>query len=68
MSLPPAPPSLGSPGDGLFADYFCANAHCVRKSSGKWVSGLSCMSTDGSNGLYGYMDHAEPASTFGIIH
>jgi prepilin-type N-terminal cleavage/methylation domain-containing protein/prepilin-type processing-associated H-X9-DG protein len=55
-------------------DYFCANDQCIHTMGRKWVSGYSWNDWENIGGIqvflcvYGYMDHASPASKFGIAH
>lgn len=51
--------------------YFCANNLCIHTAGRKWVSGKSWWDPDTSGKnrcVYGYMDKASPASSFGITH
>jgi prepilin-type N-terminal cleavage/methylation domain-containing protein/prepilin-type processing-associated H-X9-DG protein len=57
------------PGTPGVSDFFCVNSLCIRKVGGKWVNGQALNSADAYNkGIYGYMDHAESASMYGILH
>ena len=56
------------PGTPGVTDFFCMNDQCIRKLRGKWVSGLAVNRPAAYTGIYAYMDHAEPASVYGITH
>lgn len=56
------------PGLPGVVDFFSMNNQCIRKAGGKWVSGWAANDNKYGVGMYGYLDHAKPASEHGVIH
>jgi prepilin-type N-terminal cleavage/methylation domain-containing protein len=46
--------------------YFRYNSMCMRTRGGKWISGLSWSEPSGDR--YGFLEHASPASAYGVNH